>query len=659
MKRPQSIAALLAGITGILVIMLVSTFATLARGAFDRKQNSARTLAAIQIERNILSVKADLRSEAGAIAGTDRNTLDAEWNGRIKFLHSKSETDLSLVAAELKVYGTTENAPGLRRLLGARDLYNDVSRDVAANVSWSIAMRSQSTFARWRSAYTNLMTEANEQAVSLSRDIVHSDPFNNDLIDVNRIAWSVRIAAGTDRRLVAAAIETGSTPNTDQLLQFAETSDSIDALWAKVKDEVEIAPLPPNLKVAIQEAQDVYFHRVRALRSKIIDELANGQSVSISTQDWMRLSDQGLNSISAISDIALNLTEAHASVELATASRNFYFAIVLMILSIGLASFMALHVILRVIWPLKRITQSMKTVIDGDLDHAIPFGDRQDEIGQFARTLHMFRDGAVEKQQLEAELLRNQAAKQAAETANRVKSEFLANMSHELRTPLNAIIGFSEVIKIETFGPGLPRYREYATNIYGAGTHLLSVINDILDFTKGEAGKLDLRIEKVNLGDLIEEAACLVRQQATEQQLQLRFDIGTLPLLALDRLRVKQILLNLLSNAVKFTHAGGQVLVEAGWDASGDVVICVRDTGIGIAPEMLPLIFEPFRQIDSALARKYEGTGLGLSLVKTFVELHGGSVRIESKFAVGTAVFVSLPASRCVLTQTERMSALR
>jgi signal transduction histidine kinase len=458
--------------------------------------------------------------------------------------------------------------------------------------------------------------------------------------------------AGTDRRLIAGAIDAGGFLPTDQFLQLAETSDKIDVQWTKIRDRSKRSVLPPSLNAVLKEAQVSYFRDVRALRSEIVERLANGHAAPVSQREWIERSDQGLNSISAVSDVALDLTESREAAELASATRHFYFSIALMILSIGLAIFAALHVMVRAIWPLQRITQSMRTVIEGNLGHSIPFGDRADEIGQFARTLQSFRDGAVEKQHLQAELLRNQMAKEVAEKANRVKSEFLATMSHELRTPLNAIIGFSEVIKSESFGPGLPRYREYATDINNAGAHLLSVINDILDFTKAEAGKLDLRVEEVDLMEVIEESAGLVRQLATDRALQFHVDILPLPPLALDRLRVKQVILNLLSNALKFTDAGGAVRIEARQDDSGCVVVRVRDTGIGIPAEMISLVFEPFRQIDSALARKYEGTGLGLSLVKTLVELHGGEVNIESKVSHGTVVSITFPHARIVSPKT-------
>ena len=651
MKRPQSIAVLLAGITGVLVIMLVSTFAIFAHDAFVKKQSSARSLVAVQIERDILAAKVALRSESNLVEVGD-------WRDRMISLHSKSEKSLFQVTTELRSYRNGDDGQGLRRLIDAVNQYNDAVHALLENGRLPAARDSKGILARWRLVYTNLLSEANDQADTLSLDIVRADPANNDLIDVNRFAWNARVMAGTDRRLVAAAISTGSFLSTDQFLQLSETADGINVLWTKVRDRANHSSLPLALNAAIEKAQKSYFQDVRAQRTAIIEKLANGQPAPVSQRDWIERSDEGLNSISAISDIALDLTEAHESLEFAAAIRHFYFSIALMVLSIGLAASTALHVMFRVIWPLQRITQSMRTVIDGNLGHAIPFGDRPDEIGQFARTLQRFRDGAVEKQELQAELLRNQVAKEIAETANRVKSEFLATMSHELRTPLNAIIGFSEVIKSESFGPGLPRYREYATDIHNAGRHLLSVINDILDFTKAEAGKLELRAEQVDLSDVIEETVCIVRQLAVDRGLQLNIDIGPLPLMMLDRLRLKQVILNLLSNALKFTNSGGSVWVEARQNAAGCVVVCVRDTGIGIAPDMISLVFEPFRQIDSALARKYEGTGLGLSLVKTLVELHGGAVTIESGLERGTAVSFTLPLDRVLCRPPARVSSL-
>ena len=234
-----------------------------------------------------------------------------------------------------------------------------------------------------------------------------------------------------------------------------------------------------------------------------------------------------------------------------------------------------------------------------------------------------------------------------AQEANSAKSSFLALMSHELRTPLNAILGFSEVIGAEVFGPCVPRYRSYANDIHGAGKHLLALINDILDLSKAEAGKLDLHCEPVNLGEVMKECARLMQGRAADQDLRIRLVIAALPPMQIDRLRVKQILLNLLSNAIKFTLTGGVVSLEADRDADGGVEVRVRDTGIGIAPEKIALVFEPFRQVDCDLSRKFEGTGLGLTLVKSLIEIHDGTVRIESVLNKGTCVTIRFPAARC------------
>ncbi len=241
-------------------------------------------------------------------------------------------------------------------------------------------------------------------------------------------------------------------------------------------------------------------------------------------------------------------------------------------------------------------------------------------------------------------------AKEAAEIANRTKSAFLANMSHELRTPLNAIIGFSEIIEQELFGTiGSPRYKEYARDIHDSGTHLLNLINDILDVSKAEAGKIELQESSVRIGDVIDASIRLVGPRAREGGIKLSLpQYAHLPPLLADERRLKQVLLNLLSNAVKFTPSGGSVTLTANDEGAGGFVIRVIDSGIGMAGEDIPKALEPFGQVDSKLARKYEGTGLGLPLSKALVELHGGSLQIESEPGVGTTVTVVFPASRVV-----------
>jgi len=236
------------------------------------------------------------------------------------------------------------------------------------------------------------------------------------------------------------------------------------------------------------------------------------------------------------------------------------------------------------------------------------------------------------------------AAKDAAEGANRTKSEFLANMSHELRTPLNAIIGFSTVMRDGMFGPMPEKYAEYAGMVCDSGTHLLGVIGDILDLAKAESNTIELREESVDIVRVVSLASTVIQDMAAKAGIRFSATVTPpLPEVRADPIRLQQILINLLGNAVKFTTAGGDaaLLVEKGPD--GWIEFRIADTGIGIPQEKIELAMAPFGQVDTGLARKFEGTGLGLPLSKRLVEMQGGTFAIDSEPGCGTTVTVRFP----------------
>ena len=250
-------------------------------------------------------------------------------------------------------------------------------------------------------------------------------------------------------------------------------------------------------------------------------------------------------------------------------------------------------------------------------------------------------------------------AVERAEIANRTKSQFLANMSHELRTPLNAILGFSDIMRLGIVpGEAAPTHRRYAADIHSSGAHLLELINDLLDLAKIEAGKMALHDELIDVRGLVGEVAAIMADQMARRGLTFRQELDSgLPQLVADARSLRQILFNLLSNAIKFSPDGGCVTVALARAAPGTVRLSVSDTGIGITAHDLPRLMQPFAQIDNAHTRSHQGTGLGLTLVRTLAELHGGQVTIESEPGRGTSVHIDLPEWRAPSPDGRRLAA--
>jgi signal transduction histidine kinase len=254
-------------------------------------------------------------------------------------------------------------------------------------------------------------------------------------------------------------------------------------------------------------------------------------------------------------------------------------------------------------------------------------------------------------------LFRLHHAKAAAEAANRTKSRFLAFITHELRSPLNGIIGFSEMLRQEVLGPlGTARYKEWASDINRGGEHLLALINDLLDISKAEAGRLALEREQVDLAELVASCIRLVGPIAEKKLVSLKLEVQAQPGLALriDALRMRQILINILSNAVKFANHDSQVKVAIRDLGNDGFLIAISDRGIGMRPEDVPLALEPYGQVGSPPSRRHEGTGLGLPLAKMLVEGHGGRLEIESALGKGTTVKIRLPDECRVTMETTR-----
>ena len=296
--------------------------------------------------------------------------------------------------------------------------------------------------------------------------------------------------------------------------------------------------------------------------------------------------------------------------------------------AIGLALVLGYAISWSLIGPVKRMDARLKEITSGNFSGRVEIPNK-DELGALAGNLNRMSE----------ELGR---LYQQIEAASQHKSEFLANMSHELRTPLNAIIGFSEVLSEKMFGELNEKQEEYSKDIHASGEHLLSLINDILDLSKIEAGRMELELTEFDLPTAIENALMLVRERAGRRSIALHTNIDDrLGQIQADERKVRQVVLNLLSNAIKFTLEGGRIDVEA-VPKDGRVEISVSDTGIGIATEDQEKVFEEFRQVGTA-AKKVEGTGLGLTLCRKFVELHGGRIWVKSQEGVGSTFTFTIP----------------
>jgi signal transduction histidine kinase len=643
-KNLHSIGVVLSFSTGILVLMLVSGFAISAKDAFDSHGRADDRLSVATVAQRLLAADENLRVERGALdaASLDAAPLNASDGAQIVRFHADSIKALGQAVALLAREDTAGPLLDRQALAQAQARYEQAFPKVLGLLRLPAPQRVAPVWKEWANAVNTLVLVSDAYTGTLSSQLSGIDPFVDEMMKTVGIARAVRNAAGLDRGVMTAVIGRGVPPGDTARRQLTELRVSAIAPWGVIRRDAENG-FPPALGRAVQQAQQVYFTEQAAQRDDIVARLNNGQLSPLSPAAWAKRTNQSLASITNVSRTAFELAQSNIRAQAKAARRHLFVALAAIFAALLAAASAILFIIHRVIRPLRALTRAMEAVIAGDMRHVIPMQHRRDEFGQFARTVSLFRDSTLERERLKLELLKNLAAREAAEAANRVKTEFLANMSHELRTPLNAIMGFSDAMRTCLFGPLHGKYEEYAGLIFESGEHLLNLINDILDTAKIEAGKFVLDPQAVDLAEAARYCVELNRRRADEGGLAIRINVpDDLPALIADPRSIKQILLNLLSNAVKFTPSGGIVSLSAR-SVDGRLQLIVRDNGIGIPAKSLARIGTAFEQADNDPMCAREGTGLGLALVKSLTEQHGGRMQIESREGAGTTVLVELP----------------
>jgi signal transduction histidine kinase len=404
------------------------------------------------------------------------------------------------------------------------------------------------------------------------------------------------------------------------LRQLNQFGYDLDRLQFVARDEVELLGRVRDDYERFIAVVTQVIELIRAGRAAQGRELQLAQAAPLADR-LERLTNELVNKAEA--DMVASIDAAHDAY-VNSRSVVIAFGVGSIVLALGLGYVISWSLI----GPVQQMNARMNAIASGDFTGRVQVPNR-DELGSLAANLNRMSDEL-------GQLCR------ALATASQHKSEFLANMSHELRTPLNAIIGFSEVLSERMFGELNEKQDEYLKDIHASGQHLLSLINDILDLSKIEAGRMELELSDFDLPMTIDNALMLIRERAARRSIELLRSVDErLGQVQADERKIRQVLLNLLSNAIKFTPEGGRIDVGAK-PVNGSVEVSVSDTGVGIAPEDQEAVFEEFKQVGTA-DKKVEGTGLGLALSRKFIELHGGKIWVKSGLGVGSTFTFSLP----------------
>jgi signal transduction histidine kinase/ActR/RegA family two-component response regulator len=646
MNARRSLGLRLSVVVGSLVAILVAICVVDATRAYERIGQARRVLAITDAAGDLFAAKEAFRFERGTI---DRELLTAQPLSPAQLrdgaaLRARTQADFRSVLAKLRTLAPAGD-PFAVNLVKQRLRALDISRDtVDVALRQPADRRPAGLDDSYYAASQRLNDALTATSARLAAAVSNGDQFIGAMTNIGQLEWSIRDSVGGEMLLLNRTEFEGKRLSAPQQAEYSSLTGSAETAWEILQNYALQEGAPKSLEAAIAEANRLSFGAQHRMREAVFAALSAGKPPTVSIPEAHEIDQIGLRSLMNVAHTALHLAAQRASDQVDKANRDFLAAIAVIVGAVcaGLATL--LFISYSVLRPLSRITAAIRAVAGGDLTGRIPDSQRSDEVGELARALAVFRENALTKERLDAELVRSRVAAEAAKAAALAKTEFLANMSHEIRTPLTGMLGFAGLL--EGLQDLSPTARKYADRIATSGQALLSVVNDILDFSKLDADRIELDPHPFDPRALVAETVDLVAAEASRKGLELdkAFD-GVLPAAVFaDSSRVRQVLLNLLTNAIKFTDTGA-VTVSAGYQA-GRLRLAVSDTGVGVPADRLDRLFQRFSQVDGSITRQYGGTGLGLAICKRLTELMGGQIEVESEVGAGSTFWFTVDAPR-------------
>lgn len=508
---------------------------------------------------------------------------------------------------------------------------------------------------KWQPQITTFIMQLQEANEAMAY-AASGDEFLLGLLRIRDAAWGMSEYAGRERALISGLIAQGVGPDEPTLRRLLNYEGRVFGYWETLQTSAGNIPAPGPLRITVANAKRRFIDDFQPRRAAIYRAIGTAAPYPLSAHEWFSLSTEAIDALWTVERAAGQAISEHLNasgrLNIITFGLNTSLILIpaLILIGLGYLSFVSF------IKPLKVLGETLLQLARGAEKTDIPYARRQDEVGALARAISAFKQSRIEHRRLEEEVRRRRNVeaslveeKLKAEMSNRAKSAFLSHMSHELRTPLNAIIGFSDILRLESFGSlSNPRYVEYAGYIGDSGHHLLGIINDLLELSRIDNNDFTISTEKIPAADIVTFCARTVSDGANAGRVLVNGDGGGV--IDADPRLLRQVLINLLSNALKYSPHDTIVTVEVVSDAAGALGFQVIDQGKGIPEDKLEAVMQPFLQLDDRGLTNH-GLGLGLFLANRFMQLHGGHIELVSAPGRGTMATAWLPAERVIYPQ--------